>query len=407
MSDVPPPEDSPPPRPPTSLFRGLSSASTMSPGARAALQRVAEDVDVARAERSALYAKLVSDGTSAAAERLSIHQRMEASLARSQQLHDDLARDAASARAEREALRQQQEAAAAIADAQRRDLNAMLDAVLSAISTMGAPGTAGNPIPVLSQSRPQAQPAHSVSSGGSVPLFAPPPAPSTGATSSVAADPQIVVDALHEAERDRSKYFSSHAIARSEIFSAQQIAVLATAFPEYRFRKDDGQARELKRALAALADTHTQYAGMPHAEMLGAVGMRIATLSRAVSHTQAASLQILLGIVASASGTIDWPRVAICEVGLLALAQIRPEVMERLTLARLAHPDTTGGLLDVTCLAGLPVRKGKSRDASEHAAEADDRCWRCGKPWTKAHACTDADILTFVKGQKSRRKRGF
>ena len=116
--DVPLP-DSPPPRaPPSQSLRGFSTLSAgLSPGARAAIQRVADDVDTARAERASLYTRMTTDATTAAAERHTLHQRMEASLARSQQLHDDLSRDAAAARSEREALRQQQQDAAAVADA--------------------------------------------------------------------------------------------------------------------------------------------------------------------------------------------------------------------------------------------------------------------------------------------------
>ena len=109
------------------------------------------------------------------------------------------------------------------------------------------------------------------------------------------------------------------------------------------------------------------------------------------------SLQILMGIVQTATSTMDWPRVAVCEVALT----IRPATVDRLAMARVAHPDATSGILDCPQLFGLPVRTSSvTKDDTPPATSKPRTCHQCGKPgWSKGHVCVDADILAFVKSR--------
>ena len=118
MSFPPPPADSPPPRQPTNLFptRSVSTTVDLSPATKTALKDVAADAMRARAERDAIYQRIAGDATR-------VHRSATTCGASSKNSSAQLSDESVAARAE---LFDK-----VAADAQRRDLNAKLDAVIA------------------------------------------------------------------------------------------------------------------------------------------------------------------------------------------------------------------------------------------------------------------------------------
>ena len=206
---------------------------------------------------------------------------------------------------------------------------------------------------------------------------------------------------------EQAKIFSSRRPGRNDDF-AEQLHTLATAFPEYRWNKATPNAANLRRALGLIADFYVETSAASHQQLARILAARITAVQRAITGPQAAELDAMLQIAQTAHGTVDWPRVVLCEMSILGHTSLPPEILDAIKIARVANPTSTGGVLECRSLCGIPVR---SAGGKRQTHDADDRCWRCGKPWSKAHTCADADILAHVKSQKpgsaNRRRSGF
>jgi hypothetical protein len=209
--------------------------------------------------------------------------------------------------------------------------------------------------------------------------------------------PSITDSDLAELLRERSKYFSTISISKTEAFSTTQVLALAKELPEYRVRQDDAQIREIKRALAAIADMTVLHRHSDIETVLRSIAPSFVSTNKSVCPEIAASLVAMLQ-TQSSSGGIEWKKVVIYEMALLANPTIDKKVATRIPVLRIAHPDS-GSFLDVPALFGIPVKieterqqKGsqQTRETQQQVGQAQNLgfCKRCGVAWTKGHKCS-------------------
>ena len=341
----------------------------------------------ASAERAILASML----TEAKNERAQAQQDREAAAARAEAQRLTMLREAqqaaAEAKADRDALAAQQLARDNAAAAERSALMQAISSLTTAATNnttptraLGfAPGsTAGNPV--------------IIGSGGSA-----------ASTNSVVSLPQDLVDMMKRREVAESKFFSSWSTP-GEYFTDAQKQTLKNYFPEYKWLKSEPKAATLRQALRHIADAHIQHHHSTHVEHLAAIVASITAAGHTATPTQAAEVQAMLGIAQTATGTLDWPRVILCELALLGVRAMAPEIVGNIKAARaILADDPSAGVGDIS---SLPIRttvkqqrddkrsgsKATGSTTSTQSGTSEERkCRRCGKmfkgPWTLA-SCT-------------------
>jgi hypothetical protein len=205
--------------------------------------------------------------------------------------------------------------------------------------------------------------------------------------------PSITDSDLAELLRERSKYFSTTSISKTEAFSTSQVMALAKELPEYRVRQDDPAIKEIKRAFAALADMAILHRHTDVDALISAVATSFISTNKFISPQMAASLVAVLEIKTASSGGVDWRKAVLFEVALITNMTIDQKVSARIPVFRICHPDSAT-FLDVPLLRGIPV-KAESHDRQAHKANAQPSgqptnlgfCKKCGAAWTKGHKC--------------------
>ena len=341
------------------LQRVLPSASASSE--RAQLAQMLAD---AKAERLDLL-KATHDAA------LSAQNDRDAAMAKSEQqrlaMMQAAAQAAVDAKADRDALALQQCQRDATAAAERNQLMMVLSALSSASSaanssnttpsrTLGYPAgtTAGNPIVIGSGG-----------TGGTTSTI-------STTNSSVVALPPDLVALMRRREDDDSKVFSSHESPRCDFFLQQHIQVLKLNLPEYRWTKANPHAIELRAAARTAADSLLENAAKTHEQHLASVITAMIAAGRAATPQLAAELQIVMAIAATASGILDWPRVAIAELAVLGNRAIPLGTLERL---KQASTPSAASACSRWSSPRASSRKGSSSSSSsshlDHAAHAE------------------------------------
>ena len=179
-------------------------------------------------------------------------------------------------------------------------------------------------------------------------------------TTSVMALPPDYIEMLKRREQAESKFFSSWQNP-GEHFTDAQKTTLKMYFPEYKWLKSDPQAPSLRQALRHVADSHLTHGKGTHEQHLQAIIANITAAGNSATREQAAELQAMMGIAASASGTMDWPRVILCELAILGARNLQPAIISSIKAARavLADDTTTG----VDTSAACPSKKVVTRNA--------------------------------------------
>ena len=230
----------------------------------------------------------------------------------------------------------------------------------------------------------------------------------TASSASVTMLPPELISMMKRREEEESKIFSSHTHLRGDIFTDDQALVLKTLLPEYRWMKSDAKAHDMRMGLRAMADSILEYGQMSHMIHAQHVISSLVAAGRSATPTDAAELQMALGVAASANGTIDWPRVTIAELAVHAARNVATGTMARLKAARCTLPDAPS--CATGALANLPIRqaiepprrladepnkdknrnKDKDKDKAAKEAEIPRTCRTCGKlfkgKWSK-EAC--------------------
>ena len=322
-------------------------------------------------------------------------------------------RDAAAARAETQRLTMLNDAQKAAADAKAdRDTLAALqlqrDTIAAAernqlMQAISALSSLTPPTPSRALGFPPGSSAnpHIVGSGGS----------GASISSSVVSLPADVITMMRRREDDESRVFSSWESTRTDFFSAAHLTVLKGSLPEYRWLKSNAHALDLRAALRAAADSIAENAGKNHDQHLAQVITVMTASGRTATAAQAAELQVVMSIAATAAGSLDWPRVVIAEMAVAACRAIPIGTIDRLKAARCTLPEA--GQYAIGSLSALPLQhhpqqqqqqkrtnnSSSKRDKSttsttstfDSAAAGEERkCRRCGKqfrgPWSLA-AC--------------------
>ena len=143
-------------------------------------------------------------------------------------------------------------------------------------------------------------------------------------------------------------------------------------------------------------------------EHLAAIITSITAAGHAATPAQAAEVQAMMGIAQTATVTLDWPRVILCELALLGARALEAETVVNIKAARaILADDPSAGVGDIS---SLPIRtapsgkcdrddkrggaQGKSNrstasSASTQSGTTEERkCRQCGKlfkgAWTQA-----------------------
>jgi hypothetical protein len=300
-------------------------------------------------------------------------KQAEAGEAQRKTLYDAQVAAATAAEQQRKMMFDAQATAQAAAEQQRQMLMTAIEALNNSLRERSQP-TMASPSAQLFPTPAQSSP------GGS-------------AGSATVALPPELLSLLRQREEDDAKVFSSHTSTKTDFFSGDQLRVLRDQLPEYRILKKDAGLPEFRAALRVLADCLLAGQGQTHEEHLQAVVASMVANGRTVGPSVAAELQLLFGITATARGAVDWPRVAIAELGVLAHRGCAPGIYDRLKVARSTLPDAHG--YGVGILACLPIRKDRNpppppADPRVDPATTPRKCRTCGKMfvggWT-AKAC--------------------
>ena len=333
--------------------------------------------------------------TEAKNERAQAQQEREAAAARAEAQRLTMLKEAqqaaAQAKADRDALAAQQLQRDNAAAAERSQLMQAITA-LTATANNNTPTRALGFAPGSTATNPVV-----IGSGGST----------TTSLTSVVSLPQDLVDMMKRREVAESKIFSSWA-SPGEYFTEGQKQTLRNYFPEYKWLKTHPKAPTLRQALRHIADGHTQHAGSTHVEHLAAIITCITAAGHAATSTQAAEVQAMMGIAQTASGTLDWPRVILCELALLGVRALEAETVLNIKAARaILADDPSAGVGDIS---SLPIRttpsekrdrnekrgaaQGKSNRSTASTASTQSgtmeerKCRQCGKlfkgAWTQA-----------------------
>jgi hypothetical protein len=302
-------------------------------------------------------------------------KQAEAGEAQRKALYDAQVAAAAAGEQQRKQMFDAQAAAQAAAEQQRVIMMSAIEALNNAVRdrTRLAPATPSAQLfPTPAQS--------GVSPGGS-------------AGSATVALPPELLSLLRQREEDDAKVFSSKTSTKTDFFSSEQLRALRDHLPEYRILKKEACLPEFRAALRVLADCLLAGQAQSHEEHLQAVVAVMVANGRTVPTSVAAELQLLFGITATAQGAVDWPRVAIAELGVLAHRSCSAAIYDRLKIARSTLPDAHG--YGVGILACLPIRKDRIPPPAESAKTkpksrgkaSDKACHKCGKPGHLAAEC--------------------
>ena len=148
-----------------------------------------------------------------------------------------------------------------------------------------------------------------------------------------------------------------------------------------------------------------------HQELATHIGTKITAQAKFVSPTMAAEIDILLKLVASGTGSVDYPRVVLCELGILTRNDLSQRHLDAIRLARTAHPATSTGILDCPGIGGIPVKleafkKSPVDGEATRSTPGAKLCWDCNQPgYTPQHVCKDADIVAYAKSRQGSRKQ--
>ena len=159
------------------------------------------------------------------------------------------------------------------------------------------------------------------------------------------------------------------------MYSGEQADILKNNLPEYRWLKNDPRAGDMRMALRVMADSMLDQGGASHAAHAQTVIGTMIAAGRAVTPTEAAELQMALGIAMTAAGTMDWPRVIIAELAVAAARSVPQGTMHRIKAARCTLPDAP--MCAIGALANLPI--GAVQKKQE---EMPRPCRTCGKKFT-------------------------
>ena len=251
----------------------------------------------------------------------------------------------------------------------------------------------------------QAQPSASTPQSQSQPLFAAPPGADTN---------QQLVNLLTQEALEKQKYASSHVISANDTYSPETQLTLKQHMPVYRWRKEHPDAAVLRRCLVTVSALVQESIDKKwtHLEIATHVGNKIAQQSRFVSPTMAAEIDILLKLVATSSGTLDFPRVVLCELAILTRNDLSQRFLDAIRLARTAHPATSTGTLDCPAIGGIPVKADTQQKKFPIEGEptrntaGSKMCWVCNQPgYSAQHVCKDADVLAFAKNRSKQTRK--
>lgn len=193
-----------------------------------------------------------------------------------------------------------------------------------------------------------------------------------------------LVELLAQREAEAAKVISSWRLPRTDGYTGEMQQALKNLFPEYKFLRSDPHAQQLRRAIChmAVAAQDVKNRGISHMQYAEEIARNAKSARCSFTPLQAAEIQTMLSLAQTSAGTLDWILVCLTELSCISMTDLGrtgTNIVERLRLARVGHPETTNGVVDCPTIPFLPVRTLNSQKSNNPRKTSNPRkCNRCG-----------------------------